>query len=109
MGDVLRQRGIGCSAVAPWLGVLEGRASKATRGHLPDVRCPRADRDRREASHSAWNSSFREVRVNRGGETVQAIHLDGHLIEEPEQDVCLWQGDSVLVPIAERQVRLEDL
>ncbi|MFW6193609.1 MAG: SLBB domain-containing protein, partial [Gemmatimonadota bacterium] len=54
------------------------------------------------------NGSFREVRVNRGGETVATLDLYEYLVEgKSDQDVRLQQGDIIFVPVARRQVRVE--
>lgn len=54
------------------------------------------------------NGSFREVRVNRGGETIAEIDLYEYLVRgDASHDVRLQQGDIVYVPVAEKQVRLE--
>lgn len=54
------------------------------------------------------NGSFREIRVNRGGETVREIDLYEYLVRgSAAQDLRLRQGDIVFVPAAVRRVEIQ--
>jgi protein involved in polysaccharide export with SLBB domain len=53
------------------------------------------------------SGSFRDIRVNRGGETVGRMDLYDYLVQgRTDGSVRLEQGDIVFVPVAERRVEL---
>lgn len=52
--------------------------------------------------------SFRNVLVNRGGETTRRVDLYDYLLRgDASQDIRLEQGDIVFVPTAERRIRVD--
>jgi protein involved in polysaccharide export with SLBB domain len=53
------------------------------------------------------SGSFREIHINRGGETVGRVDLYDYLVQgRAEGDVRLEHGDVIFVPVAERRVEI---